>query len=65
MSGQPPERDQGAGDRPEPHDDAKRSGEGANTALEALIRQRRLAEAPEAPEAPDATEPPQPGLPGR
>jgi hypothetical protein len=59
MSGQPPEQDQGSGGRPEPHDDAKRSGEGAQTALEALIRQRKLAEAPDAPE------PPQPGLPAR
>ena len=52
MSGQPAERDRGAGNRPEPHDDGKRSGEGANTALEALIRQRKLAEAPDAPESP-------------
>jgi len=59
MSGHPPERDQGAGARPEPHDDTRRSGEGANTALEALIRQRKRAEGPEPPE------PVPPGLPAR
>ena len=59
MSGHAPEPDKAGGARPEPHDDGKRSGEGANTALEALIRQRKLAEGPDTPE------PPQPGLPAR
>jgi hypothetical protein len=33
--------------QPDSHDDGKRSGEGASTALEALIRQRKLAEGPD------------------
>ena len=47
---QAPDHDKAGGHRPEPNDDGKRSGEGANTALEAMIRQRKLAEAPDAPE---------------
>jgi len=54
---QPPDRDKAGGQRPEPHDDGKRSGEGANTALEAMIRQRKLAEGP------DPTEPAPPAPP--
>ena len=46
MSGQP-EKEQRSPHRAEPHEDPKRSGEGASTALEALIRQRKLAEGPD------------------
>ena len=47
MSGGTPSQDQRSGEHPQPHEDRSRSGEGASTALEALIRQRRLAEGPE------------------
>lgn len=59
MSGHPPEKDKRAGERSEPNEDAKRSGEGASTALEALIRQRKRAEAP------DTTDPAPPTPPSR
>jgi hypothetical protein len=36
---------------PPARDKAPRSGEGADTALEALIRKRKLAENPEAPDS--------------
>ena len=71
MSGRPQQQGRAPGvppDQPghaEPHDqrdqheDGKRSGEGANTALQAMIRQRKLAEAPESPD------PPRPDAPSR
>ncbi len=50
MSGGPPNKDGHAGQAPRPHDDGKRSGEGADTALEALTRERRAAGRPDPPE---------------
>jgi hypothetical protein len=41
------DKDQDGSARPEPHEDTSRSGEGATTALEAMIRQRKLAEGPD------------------
>jgi hypothetical protein len=60
MSGRPQEQGR-AGEQPQQpeqrqhdqHEDGKRSGEGANTALQTMIRQRKLAEGPE-PADPDA-----------
>jgi hypothetical protein len=56
MSTHPSEKDKRSGEATPPHDDGKRSGEGADTALEALIRQRKLAEGPD----PADTVPPAP-----
>ena len=51
MNGGTPKQDhQRERGQPEPHDDGKRSGEGADTALEAMIRQRKLAEGPDTSE---------------
>ncbi|MDB5957215.1 hypothetical protein [Ramlibacter sp.] len=47
MSGGSPNQEQRPREHPQPHEDGKRSGEGSNTALEALIRQRKMAEGPE------------------
>lgn len=50
--GTPPTQD----DAPAPAEGRRGSGEGAGTALQALIRKRRLAEQPDPPEpAPPAT----------
>jgi len=57
MSPQQPENEKRPGEHPGPHDEVRRSGEGANTALEAMIRQRKLAEGP------DPTEPAPPAPP--
>ena len=58
MSGGTPDQDKRAGERPEPQDDTGRSGEGAKTALEALIRRRKLAEGPDTPDPAAAPAPP-------
>ena len=61
MSSLRPEDEARAGGHPAPPDDIKRSGEGAATALEALIRQRKLAEGPDGGDpAPAHSAPPVP-----
>ena len=56
MNVQPPDPAPDTGPPPEQqHDSGKRSGQGSNTALQAMIRQRKQAEGPDTPDpaAPD------------